>query len=117
VNTLFEKRLKFVLKCDLITAVNKSAEESKYEDKSEKHVNWCNCRCCSSVSFASTGVKNLCAEFADIDISIDGDRLYQTDFGENYINPFIVNGTTYRLGRFHKHLIKMFAGKTVLKRC
>lgn len=47
------------------------------------------------ISFASTGGRNLWAEFSDIKILIEGSQITPTDANGNAVEPFIVEGTTY----------------------
>ena len=49
----------------------------------------------AGVAFASTGTKQLNANYEDIQIVIDGQTLIPTDVNGTVVEPFIVDGTTY----------------------
>lgn len=49
----------------------------------------------ASTTFALNGTLNKLLEYRDIKIVVDGNRINPTDADGNYVEPFIIDGTTY----------------------
>ncbi len=50
---------------------------------------------CASTTFALNGTMQKTLSYSDIKIYIDGNKITPTDANGNYVEPFIIDGTTY----------------------